>query len=311
MHPLEAPPFILTNSSSPMITPTYDGSKQAVHPDILVFPKKFRGFKYLLCYDPFPNGDPSKENPSIYVSNEKDKGYTNSIEGELIPNPISGVPAKGWFNSDSDFIFWRDKIWLYWRQGRIADNYRQLMVRRSADLIHWDEAKVLWAYEGAATRYCSPAFVPEDNEIHAWFVNASDYTLHLFEMRNGETPIHVTQCNFTLPLKRRLWHIDVAKLSNGEYWALACDREGDLWFARSIDKINWIVHYPPVLKPKKSSWDCGRIHRATFAVYEGKIMVWYGACDKSSTWHCGYTETNVKGLDIHVKSGNVLEIAVK
>ena len=81
MHPLEAPPFILTNSSSPMITPTYDGSKQAVHPDILVFPKKFRGFKYLLCYDPFPNGDSSKENPSIYVSNEKDKGYTNLIEG--------------------------------------------------------------------------------------------------------------------------------------------------------------------------------------------------------------------------------------
>ena len=56
---------------------------------------------------------PQRKNPCIYVSDEKDKGYTNLIEGKLIPNPISGIPAKGWFNSDSDFIFWRGKIWLY------------------------------------------------------------------------------------------------------------------------------------------------------------------------------------------------------
>ena len=305
---MPAPPFKLTNAP-PMVTPTYDGSGQVVHPDVLIFPQRFRGYKYVLCYDPYPNGDNAYENPSIYVSNKKDGNFTDIIDGQTIPNPISGLPESGWFNSDSDMMFWKGKIWLYWRHGPTTDYYRELMLRRSADLINWDEKKVIMTYNSeGATRYCSPAFVPEnDNLVSVFFPNATDYSLHLFETTDGENLVHIGKTNFSLPLGRNLWHIDVNKLTNGEYWALACDTDGELWFARSKNRIDWEQFDEPVLSPRAGEWDA-HIYRTTFAVLNQKILVWYSAHNPSpAVWHCGYTETDISSLvDPNVQSSNVI-----
>lgn len=303
---IRASPFLLSNSRRPIVTPTYDGSGQVVHPDVLVFLNKFRGKTYVLCVDPFPGGDNQKENPSIIVSERKASGFVETLEEERIPNPISGTPEPGWFNSDSDIIYWKDKFWLYWRAGHLSDYYRELILRMSEDLVNWNSKRIVYSYNSkGAHRYCSPAFIPERKFLSVLMCDATDRSLHLFETKDGENLTYKQRCNFTLPSGRSLWHIDVVKLSNGEYWALACERRGSLWFAKSRDRINWLVHYPPVLQPKEGSWDCARIHRTTFAVYNSRIMVWYCAHNESGTWHCGYTESDVEGLNRELRSGNV------
>ncbi|MBA3458618.1 MAG: hypothetical protein H0T46_01550 [Deltaproteobacteria bacterium] len=63
--------------------PTYDGSGQVVHPDVL-----FDGYRYLLAYTPYPFSNGRFENPSIAIS---DDGLAFR---EIAPgvNPIAPAP---------------------------------------------------------------------------------------------------------------------------------------------------------------------------------------------------------------------------
>src|SRR5438093_1338690 len=48
-----------------LVVPTYDGSGQSVHPDIVAFPDSWSGAYYWMAMTPYPNGDPTYENPSL------------------------------------------------------------------------------------------------------------------------------------------------------------------------------------------------------------------------------------------------------
>ena len=60
----------LANAPSPQVTPTYDGSGEAVHPDVVLFANGWRGWEYWLVMTPYPSDDTGKENPSILVSHD-------------------------------------------------------------------------------------------------------------------------------------------------------------------------------------------------------------------------------------------------
>ena len=45
---------------------TFDGSGQAVHPDVALTPVAWAPDQIQLFATPYPNGDASKENPSLY-----------------------------------------------------------------------------------------------------------------------------------------------------------------------------------------------------------------------------------------------------
>ena len=92
---------------------TYDGSGQAVHPDVAVTPAGWDGGGTAehLFVTPYPGGDASKENPSLYTR-------TSSLEW-LVPrgvmNPIAR-PDIGYL-SDPDQLFnpETNELWLYYR----------------------------------------------------------------------------------------------------------------------------------------------------------------------------------------------------
>ena len=48
-----------------LTVPTYDGSGQAVHPDAALTPPGWGGATTQLFVTPYPNGDATKENPSL------------------------------------------------------------------------------------------------------------------------------------------------------------------------------------------------------------------------------------------------------
>ena len=299
--------FGLTNAPTYIHTPTYDGSGQVVHPDILIFDKLFRGKKYFLCVDPYPNGDATKENPSILVSSEKNKGFDTRIANDLIPNPISGIPSSGWFNSDSDMMWWKNRFWLYWRHGHAADYYRILKLKITENLTKWtDEIDVMAYNAGGSKRYASPSFVPERDKVYCWFIKANDGSVHLFETTNGKSLSYVQQCNLTMPAGKTIWHADIIKLSNGKYWILSCDTKGALWWGESTDRVNWEMADAKVLDKSFIGWDNKKLYRSTFAVENGKILVWYSAQSRRGRWHCGYTESELDELDKSVTSHNII-----
>src|SRR6202163_713834 len=53
---------------STFLVPTYDSSGELVHPDAFVSPKAWRGSRYWFAATPYPSGDASFENPSIFTS---------------------------------------------------------------------------------------------------------------------------------------------------------------------------------------------------------------------------------------------------
>src|SRR3954462_11775058 len=56
----------------PLAFRTYDGSGQVVHPDIVQLPATRSGPRRVLAITPYPGGDASIENPSIFSSDYAD-----------------------------------------------------------------------------------------------------------------------------------------------------------------------------------------------------------------------------------------------
>src|SRR5262245_48855354 len=67
-----------------LVVPTYDGSGQSVHPDVVAFPEAWNGSKIWMTMTPYPNAEVKFENPSVLVTDdgvslENPTGVTNPI----------------------------------------------------------------------------------------------------------------------------------------------------------------------------------------------------------------------------------------
>ena len=103
-----------TATISKMEVPTYDGSGQFVHPDVVRFDKFWHGWKYWMAFTPYPDSNSRFENPSIAVSNNgkfwmAPRGVTNPLAKS---NSLTGS-----YLSDPDILYnaASDELWLYYR----------------------------------------------------------------------------------------------------------------------------------------------------------------------------------------------------
>src|SRR5258706_15870766 len=53
-----------------MTVPTYDGSGQSVHPDVVAFDSPWHGARYWMTMTPYPKSNQKLENPSILSSDD-------------------------------------------------------------------------------------------------------------------------------------------------------------------------------------------------------------------------------------------------
>lgn len=118
-----------------LVIPTYDGSGQAVHPDVLDFGEDgWNGYRYWMVMTPYPGGDATKENPSILVSNDKETW----VVPNGLTNPIVPQPETGGLNSDPDL--WYDsatgRLYCLWREFR-AGRYERYYFSYSTDGVTW------------------------------------------------------------------------------------------------------------------------------------------------------------------------------
>jgi len=287
-------PIKFENIQTWLYTPTYDGTEQAVHPDIVYFSDGWHGYKYWMAMTPYPMSNKNHENPSILVSQD---GYIWKVP-EGLSNPV--VPhQKGGWNADTDLIYnpGTDELWMYY--VRFKNNLCTLYRVRSQDGITWSDEEYI--FSEPLFQMLSPAIVYKDDLYHLWYVDANsrgihaDYTVVKYRTSVdgivwSEAQLVDIGCDGCY-----VWHLDAVYIPQfDEFWMFFpgfSDKIGAkrtvLFFARTNNPTEWITQPEPVL------------YRSTF-IYdeeEGNIRLWYSAARKHVSfilpiysWHIGYTE---------------------
>jgi len=314
---MATPPFTLSNAISPITTPTYDGSGQVVHPDILKFGGGYKGgltepYTHIMAITPYPSGNDTYENPSVLVSNTPESAFTE----DNIVNPIEPHPGTNQHNADADIVYNGGVFYLYWRYRNKTTGDIKIYRKKSTDLVSWT-GKELTNDQGI-----SPAFIYDEHEgkWKMWSVT-SDYRVAYFESSDG---LNWTLVGYTdIPqyiyyngANRNCWHIDVNKTWLGrKYYALIVYASGAggaipsyLFFGESSDGLHWTVYDKPVLSPIAGTWQSTHIYRSTFIIEDGKIKVWYSTCSDTGVWRAGYTEASIGFVDLQDVTLNVVDV---
>jgi hypothetical protein len=289
--------------------PTYEGSGQAVHPDVVHFKAAWHSWEYWMVMTPFPLGREAYENPSILVSHD---GLKWQLPAGIV-NPLARTPGKMGYNSDPDMSYdvANDRLVMLYREVTATQNLIHSIA--STDGVHW--SKPLLIFQRANHDMVSPtvsmtaAGVPTVWYVEAGPKNCSERVSHVSMQtaassaalmstapEKGWSPI---RRNVLVQAGMNIWHIDATWIAERkEYWATyiaypihKCAGQ-DLFFARSADGITWTTYSVPFLRHDAATWTAGSLYRSSVAYDAARDVVQFfvsgSAADK--TWHLGYVD---------------------
>lgn len=263
---------------------TYDGSGQAVHPDILAAPFGGLDDRSRLAITPYPWGNANMENPSLFAGSERD-GWTVPPR---VTNPI--VRPDGGYLSDPDILWDPDarEMRVYYRH---VTNANHILLVTSRDGAAFSEPRNV--VTGPNHTIVSPAIVRRSaSEWLMWSVNsgpigcgASSTTVELRRSRDGVTWSAPSAVTLSQP-GVFAWHIDVQWIEPlGVYWAVfngkvrgSCTTDA-LYLATSADGVTWRTYRSPVLRAGVIPELDDIVYRATFAYDAERDLVAF--------WHSG------------------------
>jgi len=313
---------------TPLPLVTYDGSGQAVHPDFARVPAAWNGDPFRLVATPYPGGNASYENPSLYTG--------STVAAWAVPTGIQNPleqPQGGSYLSDPDVLYDPDlgELRIYYRR---VTSQNEIWMIRSSDGVKWS----LPVLTVRATNHMiiSPTIVRRSStDWSMWSVNAgiigcgaSSTTVELRRSADGVA--------WSDPVKTALkdpdgwpWHIDVEWIaSRSEYWAVypvkqsgSCTTDR-LRFATSADGVHWASYPSPLLMKGASDELRDIVYRSTidFDGTSGVVSIWYsGAKYDGGTynWHLAWEQTSVDalfarvGAAAHVAAGAATPDATK
>ena len=286
--PLAFDPYTLitaTNAEAPLITPTYDGSGQAVHPDVYDAGEgnTWNGHRYWMVMTPYPNNDSALEKPSILVSDDKvtwgvPEGLTNPINNNVRP--------------DTDIVLDQDSVmWVIATRSTGGT----VVAQSSLDGVTWS-AETNIIINAGTDGILSPALVYYGGQ---WL---------MFSVRRVATPT-----NDNNVIERRAcatltgtwsdpvtcvmppnslgyyWHLDVIAVGSTLYMCLQIVSK--LYLAYSYDGgLHWTFCPPPMLLGEYGTWNVN-IYRSTIVRTATGFDLWYSANDNGSpikTWGVAY-----------------------
>jgi hypothetical protein len=279
--------------------PTYDGSGQAVHPDIAYFASAsgWNGYKYWMVMTPYPKGNSAFENPSIIASNN---GVSSWIVPSGLTNPIDPKPSAG-SNSDVELVYNEElnRLEVYYVESGAGTSY----LRRKTSI----NGKV-WSSEQSVFnlpdyQIMSPAIIKSGSVYDMWYSDGASCSSGISVKYRSSTDgmKWSTAQAVNIHPSVNVWHVDVKYIpSKNEYWMIyAAYPKGstcgntDLYFAKSKDKINWLASGNKIIS--RASWYNAQVYRSTFLFDEaaGALRIWLSARDSVGNWHLGYTSTKV------------------
>ena len=246
--------------------PTHEGSGQVVHPSVLYFPQGWNGYEYWMAHTPYPFGAEKHEDPNIVASHDGDAwvvpvGLTNPLDDQ------TGNPSP--YNSDTHLMMGPNgEMICTWRMVDRPDGGRnRIFWRTSTDGVNWTPKVEIMARPnpGEASTLVSQSLhrVAGKWRLYGIDTTANPNRLVYFES-SAAVPATgswgpLTVCPTPpVPAGRDWWHVDIQN-HNGEWVGIMNDVErgtagvdGDIFFMRSVDGVNWDVS-PLSLIPKISS----------------------------------------------------------
>jgi hypothetical protein len=264
--------------------PTYEHSGETVHPDFASVPAWWgdQASSYL-AITPYPNGDATKENPSLFAGDAGDWSVPPDA-----PNPVR-FPMSGYL-SDPDIVFDDDtrELLMYYRQ---VTGSNRIYLIRTADARHWSDPQLV--AEGPNHVIVSPAVVRRAaGDWLMWSVNsgaigcdASSTQLELRRSMNGTVWSAPQVVNLPLPPSGLMpWHIDVQWIpSREEYWAIFNAKDAfncgttAVYLATSPDGVTWSTQPEPIAVAGDVDELKDIVYRTTFRVDPGgdEVSLWY------------------------------------
>jgi len=290
------------NAGTYQTTPTYDGSGQCLHPDIVYFATAWHGYKYWMAMTPYPNNSPTYEKPSILACND---GVSWEVPAGLT-NPIDTSSDL----SDTELFYDEasDQLWCYYRQ--MLDRIYRMV---SGDGINWSgKTEVL---SGPNNSLLSPCVVKVGSTYYMWVVDRSGTpVVKLYSSSNGTSWSLVGSCTIigTLPSGSELWHMNVIYNSDTDDYWMFMDYFPlyKVGFLRSKDRVNWYLMSPLFLQNNSAQWD-DQVQRIAPVLIGNTLHVWYAGASSTNVWHIGYTTATIDadtGIIIKRAKGNLEDI---
>lgn len=278
-------PPVNYNSKNKLEIITPYGDNEAYHPKVLNFEKPWNGYRYWMSYTPYPQGDDSKENPCIVVSNDLVNWKSPTEQNEPLDVPYQNIEMKI-YNSDSHIVYNNDldRIECYWRLVDDIKNQAILYRKYTTDGISWSKKEIAAiSYDRKKLDYVSPAIIYENKTYKMWYINKNN-TLTYEESTDGLNWTGRTVIPFTYEdKKQKTWHLDVIKTDKGyEMITVAYDKwknhnDMNLYYSYSKkEKDGWSAA-KKILEPTKKTeyWDNRGIYRSCFIKENGVYIIYY------------------------------------
>jgi hypothetical protein len=279
--------------------PTYEGSGQATHPDVLGPDESGRPF--LLAFTPYPYDIDEYENPSLLVS---DDGLRFREERKGL-NPLAPKPAVD-HNDDPD-LFHRGGEYGILYLETLRPERQNLILLRSRDRLSWTRS-VAASFElrgpGPRKFIVSPAIAERDGRLYLYYVDAGA-SPHRIEYFTGEDAGRWDGAVPREPVFDRLpfvpWHVDLLR-HEGAYYMLvtsvAAEGAGaltyDLHAATSLDLEHWTLAPAPIF-PRRP-FGCRDVYRASALGSGGDFFVYFSYKTHLAEWGIGVVRKRLSDL---------------
>lgn len=319
LTPIPNEPF--NNALNHIITPTYDGSGQSVHPSVIDFKIEFDieswgGFRYWMALTPYPYFKSALENPSLLVSQDG-LNWNNppGIKNPLEPKPIGSLGDN--YNSDPELIYDPDQntLILYWREYS-QNTFEKIWAKKISP--GYQETDKILCFEkpwDAKTGFILSPTVWRKNakEWFMWTTNGQ-FIMHFYTSSDGITwsngqsssaPWNTWNGGY-VP-----WHIEAKPNTLKDRidfliagWPkMKSINDCQLFFATAPMSQPYALTMPLsdiILKSSDGAqWDNNYIYRSSFVLELGetlKLRIWYSACSNKKLWHIGYTEGTLPNI---------------
>lgn len=199
----------------PVKTP-YGNNRGVVHPQILEFPNKFMGCRYILAITGYTNGNTKEENPFLLGSDDL---QNFELLTPLIDEPESYTWDKGIIYNSDPFMFYDIKTGElvltfreYWADTSgvsPSQTHEFIYAKRTKDGKEWSKRELI--YGGYTGTFLSPAFLydalTETWHMYGITTSGGRNLAHFTSKTLDNNWTFVGNCN--LPVGTAAWHVDL------------------------------------------------------------------------------------------------------
>jgi hypothetical protein len=272
------------NASAPyaanyLTTPTYDGSGQAVHPDVWDFGSgnTWNGYRYWMAMTPFANSNDALENPSILAGTDGDTW----VVPDGLTNPIA-TPDETNF-ADPALIYDNNTLYCIWINVNYNAGTGKIYESHSTDGVTWSAKAVIYTTTQALK---GPAVIKVGSIFYIYYsLNSNPLEVRRISC-STMTGTWGGLTTITLDQGVQNSHCEVVYVAADKLYYMYDDNGTN--FGLSNDGINFTFNPQSMFTGSKPSWS-QVMYRGSLARTATGFDFWYSGRTSDNVWHIGRT----------------------